>query len=244
MARLAVSQQSEADLLLQPSRPAARRTVGRTLARRAVAAGLAPLARALECLRSTARSAVGSALASARRSSRWGGPSGPACRSAGGRRWSSRSARFLDWPTSCARGACAVNWPASDQRRWWRPTRSHARSSLPIAIVLAIVSGQYLPVRFDYTIAGAVLASLLLFSESLAWQTAITATCAAFAWDFLDYQTFAPLPTGVDLRRRHDRRRHDHRCPLSANAPHASPVDLDRRGQRLSLSSAAVHSRT
>jgi hypothetical protein len=63
-----------------------------------------------------------------------------------------------------------------------------------IAIGLAIVSGQYLPARFDYTIAGSVLASLLLFSESLAWQTAITATCAAFWWDFLDYQTFAPLP--------------------------------------------------
>jgi hypothetical protein len=63
-----------------------------------------------------------------------------------------------------------------------------------LAIALAIVSGQYLPVRFDYTIAGAVLAGLLLFSESLAWQTAITATCAAFAWDFLDYQTFASLP--------------------------------------------------
>ena len=63
-----------------------------------------------------------------------------------------------------------------------------------IAIGLAIVAGQYVPVRFDYTIAGAVLASLLLFSESLAWQTAITATCAAFWWDFLDYQTFAPLP--------------------------------------------------
>jgi hypothetical protein len=63
-----------------------------------------------------------------------------------------------------------------------------------IAIGLAVVSGQHVPARFDYTIAGAVLASLLLFSESLAWQTAITATCAAFGWDFLDYQTFAPLP--------------------------------------------------
>ena len=63
-----------------------------------------------------------------------------------------------------------------------------------IAIALAIVSGQYVPARFDYTIAGAMLASLLLFSESLAWQTAITATCAAFAWDFLEYQTFAPPP--------------------------------------------------
>jgi hypothetical protein len=76
-----------------------------------------------------------------------------------------------------------------------------SRSALPraflaaaIAIVLAIVSGLYLPVRFDYTIAGAILASLVLFSETLAWQTAITATCTAFAWDFLEYQTFAPLP--------------------------------------------------
>ena len=63
-----------------------------------------------------------------------------------------------------------------------------------LAIGLAIVAGQYVPVRFDYTIAGAVLAGLVLFSESLAWQTAITATVAAFGWDFLDYQTFAPLP--------------------------------------------------
>ena len=63
-----------------------------------------------------------------------------------------------------------------------------------IASGLAIVAPQYLPARFDYTIAGAVLASLLLFSESLAWQTAITATVAAFGWDFLDYQTFAPRP--------------------------------------------------
>ena len=34
----------------------------------------------------------------------------------------------------------------------------------------------------------------MLFSESLAWQAAVTATVAAFGWDFLDYQTFAPLP--------------------------------------------------
>jgi hypothetical protein len=60
------------------------------------------------------------------------------------------------------------------------------------AICLAIVVGSYLPVRFEYTIAGAALASLVLFSESLAWQAAITATVAAFGWDFLDYQTFAP----------------------------------------------------
>ena len=63
-----------------------------------------------------------------------------------------------------------------------------------LAIALAIVAGQYIPARFEYTIAGGALASLVLLSESLAWQTAITATVAAFGWDFLDYQTFAPLP--------------------------------------------------
>jgi hypothetical protein len=86
------------------------------------------------------------------------------------------------------------------------PSTATARHPLPraflaaiIAIGLAVVSGQYLPARFDYTIAGAVLASLVLFSESLAWQTAITATCAAFGWDFLDYQTFAPRPLAWTL---------------------------------------------
>jgi hypothetical protein len=63
-----------------------------------------------------------------------------------------------------------------------------------VAIGLAIVAGENVPARFDYTIAGTMLASLVLFSETLAWQTAITATVAAFGWDFLDYQTFAPLP--------------------------------------------------
>ena len=62
-----------------------------------------------------------------------------------------------------------------------------------ISIGLAIVVGNYLPVRFDYTITGAVLAGVLLVSESLAWQIAVTATFAAFAWDFLEYQKFAPL---------------------------------------------------
>jgi hypothetical protein len=68
-----------------------------------------------------------------------------------------------------------------------------------VAIGLAIVAGRYVPGRFDYTIAGAVLASLVLVSDSLAWQTAVTATVAAFGWDFLDYQTFAPLPLAWTL---------------------------------------------
>jgi hypothetical protein len=82
------------------------------------------------------------------------------------------------------------------------PSAVSLTRALPAALVaigLVIVSGHYLPVRFDYTIAGAVLVSLFLFSESLAWQTAITATVAAFGWDFLDYQTFAPLPVAWTL---------------------------------------------
>ena len=88
VAWLAVSQSSEADLLLQPLRQAARRAVGRTLARRTVAACMAPLARTLTVC----------ALRRDRRGHRlWcrrvapadrAGPCGPACRSAGGRPWS------------------------------------------------------------------------------------------------------------------------------------------------------------
>ena len=102
--------------------------------------------------------------------------------------------RSLDLPTSCARGVCAISLLAPHRRRLRARPLPRAFLAAIIAIGLAIVAGQYVPVRFDYTIAGAVLASLVLFSESLAWQTAITATVAAFGWDFLDYQTFAPLP--------------------------------------------------
>lgn len=61
-----------------------------------------------------------------------------------------------------------------------------------IAIALTIVVEEKLPLRFGYTAAGAVLASLILFSNALAWQTAVTATYAAFAWDFLDHQKLLP----------------------------------------------------
>jgi hypothetical protein len=97
-------------------------------------------------------------------------------------------------------------WRLRDQLVEASPATTVAGQPLPraflgavIASGLAILSGLYLPVRFDYTIAGAVLASLLLFFESLTWQTAITATVAAFGWDFLDYQTFAPLPLAWTL---------------------------------------------
>ena len=112
-----------------------------------------------------------------------------------------------------------------------------------VAITIAIVAGQYVPVRFDFTIAGAVLASLVLFSESLAWQTAITATIAAFGWDFLDYQAFAPrwlawtilvattVAVAVIVARR------------SADALDAPPGHLGRRGQCLQVSPAALPGR-
>lgn len=70
---------------------------------------------------------------------------------------------------------------------------------LPIAflhagatIALTILADRYLPGRFGYTLSGAVLLVLVIFSESLAWQTAITATYAAFAWDLARNQKLAP----------------------------------------------------
>jgi hypothetical protein len=68
-----------------------------------------------------------------------------------------------------------------------------AVDSAAVAIGIAIAAGSWLPVRFDYTVAGAILASLILFFEPLQWQTAVTATYAGFAWDFLKHQTFAPV---------------------------------------------------
>ena len=72
----------------------------------------------------------------------------------------------------------------------WKRPLPRAFLAAVVAIALAVVSTQYISARFEYTLAGAVLASLVLLSGSLAWQTAITATSAAFWWDFLDYQTF------------------------------------------------------
>ena len=63
-----------------------------------------------------------------------------------------------------------------------------------LAIALAILVDQFLPVRFGYTLGGAALAFLVLISDSIAWQTAITATYAAFAWDLLENQKLLPEP--------------------------------------------------
>jgi hypothetical protein len=58
-------------------------------------------------------------------------------------------------------------------------------SSLALAVlaVAAIAAGEAMPGRFGYTLAGAVLAWFAWRSPALAWQSAITATFAAFSYD-------------------------------------------------------------
>jgi hypothetical protein len=56
-----------------------------------------------------------------------------------------------------------------------------------LAFTLAVLTEELLPWRFGYTVGAAALASLVLFSESLGWQTAITVTCVAFTADSLQY---------------------------------------------------------
>ncbi len=53
------------------------------------------------------------------------------------------------------------------------------------AIVIGLLLYPSLHTRFTYTIAGALLLSLALFSRTLCWQIAITLTYCAFAYDFL-----------------------------------------------------------
>jgi hypothetical protein len=54
-----------------------------------------------------------------------------------------------------------------------------------VAIALAVGAGENLPLRFGFTVSGAVLAALALAATPLAWQTAITATAAAYSIDAL-----------------------------------------------------------
>jgi hypothetical protein len=54
-----------------------------------------------------------------------------------------------------------------------------------LAIAIALLLEPRLHTRFNYTIAGALLLSLALFSRTLCWQIAITLTYCAFAFDLL-----------------------------------------------------------
>ena len=64
------------------------------------------------------------------------------------------------------------------------------------AIMCAMLSYPALSSRFGYTIAGCALLGLVLFREGLAWQTAITVTSCAFAWDFVKNRPDLPLFVG------------------------------------------------
>jgi hypothetical protein len=66
------------------------------------------------------------------------------------------------------------------------PLPSIAWAALAIALALYLPSA--FTTRLDYSIAGALLLSIALYSEVFAWQTAITATYCAFAIDLLRYR--------------------------------------------------------
>jgi hypothetical protein len=61
-----------------------------------------------------------------------------------------------------------------------------------LAVALTIFAEEALPIRFGFTLGGAVLAGLVLFSDSLAWQSAITATYASFTADLVKHQNLLP----------------------------------------------------
>ena len=86
-------------------------------------------------------------------------------------------------------GICA--WRLRDELR--RGAELGARGTVVTAVVsaavasaLAIVVGEFLPVRYSYTAAGAALLAAAWVRHEFAWQTAITATFVAFVWDALD----------------------------------------------------------
>jgi hypothetical protein len=83
-------------------------------------------------------------------------------------------------------GVCAWRLRHAFPRLKGRPAASRPLLAIVMAaaaIALTLLAEERLPVRFGYTIGAAALAALVLYSETLAWQTAITATYAAFALD-------------------------------------------------------------
>ena len=99
-----------------------------------------------------------------------------------------------------AYGLCA--WRnREDLKRTGKPTRCDMRWWLSVALGLAVIAATLvlydkLPSRLPYTILGAVLLSLALAGEPLAWQTAITMTSCAF---FLDLAKAKPQFGAVTL---------------------------------------------
>jgi hypothetical protein len=61
-----------------------------------------------------------------------------------------------------------------------------------LSILIAIVLPGFIRTRLEFTIAGALLLSIALYSESFAWQTAVTTTFCAFAIDLLRHRPGYP----------------------------------------------------
>ncbi|MDZ4801858.1 MAG: hypothetical protein SGI92_27190 [Bryobacteraceae bacterium] len=70
-----------------------------------------------------------------------------------------------------------------------QPARSPAHATLPalawgmLSIAIVVLLEPRLHVRFESTVAGALLLGIALYSEAFAWQTGITTTFCAFAID-------------------------------------------------------------
>jgi len=105
-----------------------------------------------------------------------------------------------------AYGWCA--WRERAELALWRepssvrPTAWKALALAAVAVACTILMDQgldrVLATRFNFTIAGALVMSLALFSETLCWQIAITVTYGAFAWDLLrDKPDFPAAPMWV-----------------------------------------------
>jgi hypothetical protein len=75
-----------------------------------------------------------------------------------------------------------------------RPALLPALAFAAAAVAITVATEDLLPVRFDYTVIGALLLSIALFSRPFSWQTAVTATYAAFALDFVTNRGDFPAP--------------------------------------------------
>lgn len=88
-----------------------------------------------------------------------------------------------------AYGACA--WRNRDSLpppREPGPPRLNLQAALALAalaVAVAMLSHTVVHSRFNYTIAGALLLSVALYSKTFCWQTGITLTYCAFAFDLL-----------------------------------------------------------
>ena len=66
-----------------------------------------------------------------------------------------------------------------------------------VLVAVAFLAGPSLHSRFSYTIVGVVLLAIALYSDSLAWQIAITLTTAGFALDLTEVFPFSGNPVLV-----------------------------------------------